>query len=104
MSASASHRGGRSALGAHVGESDRAGHEGGNATSDLGNLCLNVPEVGEARPAPQLLDDIRVVAEDLKLNGAGKRESKRKSLLLPTLVPVCKVVVRTCYMVLMRVR
>jgi hypothetical protein len=33
-----------------------------------------------------------------------ERENKRKRLLVPPLVPVCKVVVRTCYMVLMSVR
>jgi hypothetical protein len=67
----------RALVGAHVGEADRPSHVGDNATRDLANLGLNVPEVGRAGPAPKLFDDIRVVAEDLKLNGAAGADAVR---------------------------
>jgi hypothetical protein len=60
-----------------VGEADRPSHVGGNATRDLANLGLNVPEVGRAGPVPELFDDIRVVAEDLELNGAAGADAVR---------------------------
>jgi hypothetical protein len=60
-----------------VGEADRPNHESGNATCDLADMGLNVPEVGCAGPATKLFDDIRVVAEDLKLNGAAGADTVR---------------------------
>jgi hypothetical protein len=60
-----------------VGEADRPSHEGGNATRYLADLGLNVPEVGRAGPATKLFDDVRVVAEDLKLHGPAGADTVR---------------------------
>jgi hypothetical protein len=68
-------------------ETKSLSHGSGKISSELTNLSLDVPEIGVARPATHLFDDIVVAASELESHGTSRAYTVGADAL--EIVPVC---------------